>query len=75
MHGLLPACLTREAHALPHPPAQSCSSQFKEGPFDGSCSDGGKSAGSDTGGAQFEHSSLSATVKSLFNLSAYLTAR
>ena len=46
----------------------SCSSRFKAGPFDGDCTDGGKSAGSDEGGAQFEHSSLPATAKSLFNL-------
>ena len=46
----------------------SCSSRFKAAPFDGDCTDGGKSAGSDEGGAQFEHSSLPATAKSLFNL-------
>eukprot|EP01052_Picozoa_sp_SAG31_P036593 SAG31_NODE_4595_length_3106_cov_4.715996_1_plen_422_part_00 len=45
-----------------------CSSRHKEGPFDGVCRDGGRSAGSDHGGAQFEHASLPATVKSLFNL-------
>ena len=53
----------------------SCSSRFKAGPFDGDCTDGGKSVGSDDGGAQFEHSSLPATAKSLFNLSAFLTFR
>lgn len=57
--------LVRKGAVHQHP---SCSSKYKDGPFDGVCADGGKSAGSDHGGAQFEHSSLPATVKSLFNL-------
>ena len=56
---------------LQHP---QCSAEFKTA--NGSCADGGRSRGSDKGGAQFEHSSLPATVKSLFNLSGgFLTRR
>jgi hypothetical protein len=49
-----------------------CSAKFKA---NGLCTDGGRSRGSDQGGAQFEHSSLPATIKSLFNLTDFLTRR
>ena len=50
-----------------------CSAKYKRG--DGTCTDNGRSRGTDRGGAQFEHSSLPATIKSLFNLSGFLTER
>jgi len=49
-----------------------CSAKFKAA--NGSCT-GSASKGSDSGGAQFEHSSLPATIKNLFGLSDFLTER
>ena len=56
---------------MQHP---KCSAKYKAA--DGTCVDNGRSHGTDQGGgAQFEHSSLPATIKSLFNLSGFLTER
>jgi hypothetical protein len=57
--------LVPKGAVLQHP---SCSAEFRRqgdqvGVGAAGCADGGKSRGNDHGGAQFEHSSLSATIK------------
>ena len=60
--------LVPKGAVLQHP---SCSAEFRRQGGDqvglgaAGCADGGASQGSDHGGAQFEHSSLSATIKSV----------
>ena len=61
---------------LQHP---TCSAQYRNlshgiGAGEASCILP-SSAGSDHGGAQFEHSSLPGTIKNLFNLTSFLTKR